>query len=495
MEDFALLSRRDFIKGVSALGAASLTLWAGGCEACLEQIQQEVKNRPTRKNIQTLWDANHSDPVIVTYKNAVTAMKGLPSGDQRNWENQADIHFNKCLHHNWLWLPWHRAYLLYLERICRKLTGDDKFALPYWNWNTHPAVPDPFWDTGSSLYDPNRCVTQSDQANSSYIGTTVLQNILNETNFELFASSPPVSSDLHDDPAGIQGMLEATPHNNIHGFVGSSFTCSGDMGAFHSPRDPVFYMHHCMLDCMWAHWNIDLGNPNTNDSSWSSFSFTDFVDENGNPTTVSVATTVLFPILTYQYEPCSLAAGQGDQRRRKLEGRALEQFLKTGAPSKLDFVRRFELRKTLAAEVGGAASAPIKVETSAFNDALQNGDKNRVVLTIGDVDVPEKRDFYVRVFVGASDVSAATSIDDPHYAGSFGFFSDSTAHNHEGSGAGGARPRTGFLVDVTSTLQKLSQAGSLPSDVNISLVPVAYSGPKSAGQLTLQRLELAAVRF
>ena len=113
----------------------------------------------------------------------------------------------------------------YLERICRKLTGDNTFALPYWNWTTHPAVPDPFWDTSSSLYDSNRGITQSDQADASYIGASVIQGILNETNFELFASGPPPTSDLHMGPDAT-GMLEGTPHNNIHGFVGGDMARS-----------------------------------------------------------------------------------------------------------------------------------------------------------------------------------------------------------------------------------------------------------------------------
>lgn len=483
MPDLGLFSRRDFFREVGALSAANLALWAGGCESCVQQIQ----NRPTRRNIQTLT-GGASNPIIKTYKAAVAAMQALPSSDPRNWERQAEIHYNKCIHRNWLWVPWHRVYLLYLERICRKLTGDDSFALPYWNWTTHPAVPDVFWDTSSPLYH-SRAITQTDQADSSYIGASVVQNILNEPNFELFAGGPPPTSDLHAGPTSAMGMLEATPHNNIHGFVG------GDMGTFYSPRDPVFYTHHNMIDCLWTHWNIDLSNPNTNDTSWTNFSITDFVDENGNPVTVSVATTVLFPIFSYQFEPCSLAMGQGAKR---LQGKQLEQFLRAGAPSKLEFVHRFELRKSVAAEVGKPATVAIKVEGGAFRDALQGGLRNRIVLTVADVDIPEKRDFYVRVFLNKPDVSAETPIDDPQYAGSFGFFSDESAmKSHEGAAEMPGRPKTGFLVDVTQTLQKLNQAGSLsPTEMNVSFVPVPYSRREAAGELlTLQRLELGVARF
>jgi len=520
MEHINAISRREFIRCVSAAGAASMSLWAGGCEACLQQINQQIQNRPTRKNIQELWTANPSDPVIVTYKNAVQQMKALPASNTSSWQYQMSIHLNSCIHHNWLWLPWHRVYLLYFERICRKVTGDATFALPYWNWNTHPAVPDPFWDTSSPLYDPNRCVTQTDQADSSYIGTSVLSSILAEPNFELFASSKPTSMSppfLHDG-ANTQGLLEATPHNNIHEFVGSSATCEGDMGSFQSPLDPVFYTHHCMLDCMWTHWNVDLGNANTNDPDWMNYSITDFYDENGNPVTVAVGITPLFPLLSYQYEPCSLATGgQGQSTGRKLTGKQLEDFLKTGAPSKLEYVQRFELRQAITADSHKPATAAIKVDSSAFTNAIQGGSRNRIVLTVSEVEVPLKRDFYVRVFLNKPDASADTSIDDPHFAGSFGFFYDEKGMGHKmemnaesakpgsakarsantGSAKPGeaARPQTGFVVDVTQTLQKLNQAGSLSSEANVSLVPVAYDHHDSIGQLKLQKLELAAVRF
>lgn len=494
MEDLSVLSslfsRREFLRGLGAFSAASLSIWAGGCEACLTQLQQQIANRPTRRNIQNL---SASDPVIKTFKAAVTAMRGLGPSDPRSYQNQAIIHNNLCTHSNWLWLPWHRVYLVYFERICRKLTGDDSFALPYWNWVTHPGVPDVFWDTSSPLYDSNRGITQADQADPSYVGASVIQNILNEPNFELFASGPPPTSDLHSPGGPSTGMLEGTPHNNIHGFVG------GDMNTFMSPLDPVFWTHHNMLDCLWADWNINLNNPNTNDPNWANHTITDFVDENSNPVSVQVVDTILYPILTYQFEPCSLTAAGG---AKKMAGdrKALEKFLREGAPSKLEFVRRFELRQSFTAEIGKPATGAIKIDAGALHDVLQGGPKTRAVLTVADVDIPEKRDFFVRVFVDKPDASAGTSIDDPHYAGSFGFFFDETvlkSHQHPAGDSGTiARPKTGYLVDITSTLQNLNQGGSLSSDkVDVSFVAVPYGKREAKGHLTLQRLEFGVAKF
>jgi tyrosinase len=495
MSDLKSLLRRDFLREMGYLGVGGVALWAGGCESC----QQQIQSRPTRRNIQNLA---LTDPVITTYKNAVNIMKGMPASSPLSWEGQAQIHYRSCIHRNWLWLPWHRVYLVYLERIIRKLTGDNAFALPYWNWTTHPAVPDAFWQAGSSLNDPNRGgLTSGDTADPSYIGASVVQNILDQPSFELFASGPPTSSNLHNGSFSPTGMLEGSPHNNIHIFCSGPLG-TGDMGPFTSPRDPIFYTHHNMLDCLWTHWNIDLANANTNDPAWTNFQINDFFDENGNPTSVTAATTVLYPILTYQFEPCSLVPSSP----RKLTGKDLETFLKAGAPSKLEFTQRFEVRRQISAEVGKPYTATIDVQPAALANALQGGRNTRIVLTIGDAQIPDKRDFFVRIFINKPDANGFTPIDDPHYAGSFGFFFDKTGmqanegHAEMKAASMDAATVTGFLVDVTNTLQKLNQGGSLSSPrVDVSLVPVPYTYAQPTrppeGHLSLGRLELAVARF
>jgi tyrosinase len=479
MEDLTLFSRRDFLRGAGAFGAAALTLWTGGCEACWKQIRE----RPVRRNISYL---SASDPIIQTYKAAVAAMKALPSSDPRNWLNQANIHYNNCTHGNWFFLPWHRGYLLYFERICRKLTGNSKFALPYWNWTTHPAVPDVFWDTSSPLYDPNRSVTQSMQADPAFVGASVIENILSQTNFDLFASGPPVGGELHF--ATNTGMLEGTPHNYIHGWIDNT-----DMGTFQSPRDPVFWTHHNMLDCLWVDWNINRDNSNTNDPSWTNQQFPDFFDENGNPASITVIDTVLYPLFLYQYEPCAPNEVQSKKSKEQLE-----QFLKTGAPSKWEVSKHFELAQSLQAEVGKVVTGAIKIEPNAFSSALESNGRTAVVLTLGEVEIPQKHDFFVRVFVNKPDVSAQTSIDDPHYAGGFAFFADESAmKSHQAKDAMPGRPKAGFLVNISPTLRKLSQSGLLSgAALDVNLVPVPFEGREAASQqLTLGKLDLKVVSF
>jgi tyrosinase len=462
-------TRRDFLKGV---GLTSLALATGACEACWKKI----KERPTRRNIANLA-AN--DPIIQTYKDAVSAMKALPATDGRNWTKQAQIHNNKCVHGNWWFLPWHRAYLFYFEAICRKLTGNDDFALPYWNWTTSPNIPAPFWGAGNPLLNTTRTATQVSAANSSIVGASNINTILGQTNFLLFASAQAAAQNQNIS----YGVLEGGPHNYIHGFVG------GDMGGYMSPLDPVFWCHHNMIECLWVDWNINKSNPNTNDPNWMNFTFNDFVDADGNPAPIQVITTLLMPLLSYQFEPCAPGAVLTSKDKA-----TLEKFVRDGAPSKLEFTRRFELRQSLDLTPGRAAAARLKVEPEALRAVLEANARQKAVVMIDEVQPPAKQDVFVRVFINKSDASAATPIEDPHYAGSFAFFC--CAEQHEGM-TQPVNPKLRYLVDATQTIQRLSQGGSLGTDMDISLVVVPIEDQRriEAQRITVGRVELATAAF
>src|SRR5262249_22304501 len=54
--------------------------------------------------------------------------------------------FNQCPHGNWLFLPWHRAYLHYFERILRWAAHDPALTPPYRNYSAprQPELPPAF---------------------------------------------------------------------------------------------------------------------------------------------------------------------------------------------------------------------------------------------------------------------------------------------------------------------------------------------------------------
>jgi tyrosinase len=284
--DGLVLSRRQLLQAGS-LGAVALALGA-----CTPEQASQIANRPMRMDIVNL---GASDPMVQAYGQAIQAMKNLPSSDRRNWINQANIHRNFCPHGNWLFLPWHRAYLKYFEDICRQLSGKADFALPYWNWQKDRQVPSMFWDPASPLYEANRVANASTTLPSSIFGASNIQSILDEDNFLVFASGS-IPSSANQRQRAISGPFESGPHDTTHVVIG------GLMGGFSSPQDPVFWTHHNVIDAIWVDWNIRKGNPNTNDRAWIDRRFTEFCDKDGNPVDVSVLETILYPYFTYRFD-------------------------------------------------------------------------------------------------------------------------------------------------------------------------------------------------
>jgi len=444
---------------LATLGKASLLGMAGFALGGCESILKKIRERPTRRDIATLA-AN--DPTVDTYKAAVAAMKALPSSDPRNWQRQADIHLNFCPHGNWFFLPWHRAYLLYFEQICRQLTGSTDFALPYWNWTCNRTIPSIFQGGAANpLFNPGRVASPPAALGDGLVGPAVISGILAETNFLIFASGAAASQRPPTPP--VYGPLEGTPHNSVHGFVG------GDMQTYQSPRDPIFWTHHNMIDRIWNDWNIVRGNANTNDAAWTGYEFTgNFVAANGNPVNIKAGITPLAPLLSYQYDDSPIAAcGVGGLTRAKIDAKALQRFLEAGATVKVRPLRTFQAAEAMEVPVGGAVSRSLRAKEPALTAAL--APDTRVLIRVSGVKQPPSGDFFVRVFIDLLGASADTPTSDPHYAGSFAFFVDQNAHAEHHA----MMDNAAFLVDATGTLQRLRELDSVRSGQELTVQLVA----------------------
>lgn len=457
--------RREFLG--TLLGGAG---WAmlGGC-ATLKSCQETIANRPVRRDVTTLA-SNH--PILEAYRSAITQMKALPPSDPRNWTNQARIHFDHCPHGNWLFLPWHRAYLLYFERICRKLSGMADFALPYWNWSLAPSIPAPFWS--GALLDTNRLATASSVASPASVGPAMLSSILADTNFLTFASGSIAASD-GQRTRSTYGRLEGTPHNYIHGFVG------GDMGAFMSPLDPIFWLHHNMIERCWVDWNFDLDHPNTSDRAWLDREFTEFCDENGAPVQVTVAQSLLFPVFSYRYDDVGPgAAGTGaPPPDEKAAQDASARKARAGAKVGLDVLRRFAAPQPVAVAIDKPAALQIAMDPQALRAT-----GGRRLLVLGGVSTDHTEDFSVRVFIDKPDATADTPPDDPHFAGSFAFFGHAGGDHDHGAGD--------FVLDVGRALQRLNIEGGT---IEIDMVLAAFPGRQlKTRELTVATTELQLAR-
>jgi len=428
-----------------------------------------------RKNIATLAD---TDPVLQAFRAGVAAMKALPTSDPRSWQRQAQIHQDFCPHGNWLFLPWHRAYLHYFERIIRKLSGDQTFALPYWHWGKNPQIPAAFWGDSTNPLWHVRNATQTSTAESDFIGKCVLCEILDEPNFLLFGSgSIPLSGSQREN--GGYGPLEARPHNYVHGFVG------GDMGSFMSPLDPIFWCHHNMVELCWYDWNLLRSNANTNDAAWTQRSFSEFVDEDGNGVQISVEEMLPFPLVEYQYDaPVYDDCNTCLPSARPITARALATDA-DGKRARADLERgravHFDPKPFGQMQVQGLRlNQPRSLQMSASAQALTavSEKKARVVLRLSGVEDRPAGELLVRVFINKPDASAETPTSDPHYVSSFAFF----GHGHH---------TRVFNIDATEAVRRVGAAGD---DVTVQLISVPFPGGKAAPeQLQVDRLELLSV--
>jgi tyrosinase len=465
---------------------------------------QDLQIRPVvrlRRNVGTMAI---NDPVLVSYRAAVVAMRALPASDKRNWENQARIHQDYCPHGNWFFLPWHRAYLYAFERICQQMSGDANFRLPYWNWTSDRTIPAALTvATVDGQPNPLRHSRPnfgaSESLPDSIVGPTVIEDILDETTFGIFASGKPTGQNSTNASwqraSGSYGPLEGTPHNSVHGALG------GDMGTFMSPRDPIFWLHHCNVDRLWDSWTR-RGNANTSDVQWRDFRFgsAQFVRQNG----------------TTAYEPqCrNLESVQnlGYEYFRRLIVRPdiLDRIRPLGVLRRVDLDRlvaappatppaaaasgggqvfRVTLPANVAAAVARAAQPSAPPAGAAANTNPEPVSQGRVLVRIAAVP-PSEPGAAVRVFIGRDSADVNTPTSDPHYVGTFAFFGDpSQMPGMVPSGPGmGQFP---FVLEVTRTAQALARAGRpLGAETNIVLVPVGVTG--GSREVTVREVTLAA---
>jgi tyrosinase len=202
-----------------------------------------------RKNAQTLSPAERD--------RFVAAFGTLNGGGAGRFRDFRDMHVSSAeaeAHGDVGFLPWHRAYLLDLERELQAI--DPAVALPYWRFDQ--AAPNVF--TREFMGASNSAGTVEFAAGHPFNTwrTDGSLGIFRSPRFE--TGSAPGELLTETQTLALGG---ATPNAAYRGFVGMEENPHGwahmSFGGFLSTiptaaRDPLFFMLHANVDRLWAKW-------------------------------------------------------------------------------------------------------------------------------------------------------------------------------------------------------------------------------------------------
>ena len=155
-------------------------------------------------------------------------------------------------HFNAGFLPWHRAYLLDLERELQAI--DASVALPYWRFDQ----PAPNIFTGDFLGSSNAMGTVQFSATNplQFWTTDGVQGINRQPFFNTAAAPPGLLNEAQTLALGGAGNLYASfraMEGNPHGQAHVSF--DGSISQIPTAaKDPLFFLLHCNVDRLWAKW-------------------------------------------------------------------------------------------------------------------------------------------------------------------------------------------------------------------------------------------------
>ncbi|MGJ4994025.1 tyrosinase family protein [Bradyrhizobium sp. HKCCYLS3077] len=243
----------EFKKPSANFGDAVLEVVDANTSAPLSSKQLMVR---VRKNAQSLSDAERD-----RFLAAFATLNGQGTGRYTQFR---DMHVDVTLgesHNNWGFLPWHRSYLLDLERELQAI--DATVSLPYWRFD-QPAekvlslafmgVPDSHDRVQFTAGHPFRQWKAEDEpgiirgrgfppaSKPPGLKTEDQTIALGEGNFAVFGKPFVGAPD-----AG----MELDPHGYAHTSFGPASRIYYPRFA---PRDPMFFLLHANVDRLWAKW-------------------------------------------------------------------------------------------------------------------------------------------------------------------------------------------------------------------------------------------------
>lgn len=163
--------------------------------------------------------------------------------------------FNSGVHEDLYFLPWHRWFLLSFENLLRRL--DCKLTIPYWDWSAEAHT----WH--NSTFWASECAFGGN-------GMPVTTGPFRAGNWQQTPSATPpwgpLKRNFNNDNFGDCAMVAliqrqaakdfTTWHTLMYGHLHSTVHCNirGTMCSEQAANAPEFFLHHGMIDLIWATW-------------------------------------------------------------------------------------------------------------------------------------------------------------------------------------------------------------------------------------------------
>lgn len=212
-----------------------------------------------RKNAEALTNAERD-----RFLGAMATLNGKGVGRFADFRNMHDNDAYDQIHVNMSFLPWHRAYLLDIERELQLI--DPEVSLPYWKFDeAAPKLFQPGFIGRSNAVgavsfassNPLRTWSADGTVPGVFRGngvspTTVLR-VRNEFACMRLSEGPNANFPEFCDwrhQGGQPTGLESDPHNGAHGGHVTGWITNPTTSQF----DPLFYLLHANVDRLWAKW-------------------------------------------------------------------------------------------------------------------------------------------------------------------------------------------------------------------------------------------------
>jgi len=386
---------------------------------------------------------------------AVLIAQTYPTCTPPAWCNLAKAAWSTCQAHGlpvteeWYFLPWHRMYVYYLEAVVRGVLKDNTFSLPYWDYTKRSVLPEPFRSPTDPTWGPlfnnrgtginNKPVNDGDPIDTTQYLTGLMNEALCEGGYT-----------IQGQVQGFCANLDWNLHGTVHGAIG------GSMGSVPTAAvDPIFWLHHCNIDRLWASWNQN-GGANPPDGNFLAKTFT-FADGTGTSVSPAVKGFLDTKALKYGYDrlekkPAACLTGGPITNLT-----AAQPTVTDRAPGPVTLGTQ-PVRVTLQPPPGGAAPVNITERVKALPEAA------RLSIILRNISSEVHPNVIYNVFLNLP-ASAAPQAESASRIGQLSFF-DLVPHE-------GHAPQVGrfFRFDITTSVKALAAKNALGDGLSLTIAP------------------------